>query len=252
MDELLFEVERTVKKETGYEIKLVEKPMEEKWTPETESEDTDKVNEEMKTYVKETLGDTIDEIQKITRDDGEVELRARMTDASYFYGSFKKCENGLYSDKKCATFRQIQPEDYIQDTTGYDYVNGVTGIEAEVWNVLKQILPNERVRDYMLQQMSYALDGKKPNTIFMILTGSGSNGKSILLTLMEMTVGIFADKGQVTLMTRKRGDPNQASPELVKYRTKRFVFLSEPEDGEKLNIGLLKELTGENPSNPNE
>jgi len=37
---------------------------------------------------------------------------------------------------------------------------------------------------------------------------------------------------------------NEANTEKIKLMNKRFAFLSEPEDGEKINIGLLKELTG--------
>jgi len=46
------------------------------------------------------------------------------------------------------------------------------------------------------------------------------------------------------LLTRKRNNANEANTEKVKLFNKRFAFLSEPEDGEKINIGLLKELTG--------
>jgi phage/plasmid-associated DNA primase len=45
-------------------------------------------------------------------------------------------------------------------------------------------------------------------------------------------------------LTRKRNNANEANTEKIKLMHKRFAFLSEPEDGEKINIGLLKELTG--------
>ena len=46
------------------------------------------------------------------------------------------------------------------------------------------------------------------------------------------------------MLTRKRNDANEANTEKIKLMNKRFAFLSEPEDGERINIGLLKELTG--------
>jgi P4 family phage/plasmid primase-like protien len=74
--------------------------------------------------------------------------------------------------------------------------------------------------------------------------GDGANGKSQLLNLMKLAMGELAEKVEVTLLTRKRNNANEANTEKIKLLNKRFAFLSEPEDGEKINIGLLKELTG--------
>ena len=57
-------------------------------------------------------------------------------------------------------------------------------------------------------------------------------------------MGELGEKVEVTLLTRKRSNANEANTEKIKLLNKRFAFLSEPEDGEKINIGLLKELTG--------
>ncbi|KAI9334336.1 hypothetical protein DFJ73DRAFT_764140 [Zopfochytrium polystomum] len=92
MDDLLLEVERTVKKETGYEVKLVEKPMEEKWNP--ENMDVNKAKEEMKVFVEEHNGDVIENIIDKTDDKGVIELRSKMTKAADMFEFFKKCEDG--------------------------------------------------------------------------------------------------------------------------------------------------------------
>src|SRR6476620_4710343 len=78
----------------------------------------------------------------------------------------------------------------------------------------------------------------------MFIGSEGANGKSQLLNLMKLTMGEFGEKVEVSLLTRKRSDANQANTEKIKLCNKRYAFLSEPEDGEKINIGLLKELTG--------
>jgi phage/plasmid-associated DNA primase len=61
---------------------------------------------------------------------------------------------------------------------------------------------------------------------------------------MKATIGQLGEKVEVTLLTRKRNNANEANTEKFKLMNKRFAYLSEPEDGEKINIGLLKELTG--------
>ena len=78
----------------------------------------------------------------------------------------------------------------------------------------------------------------------MFIGDTGANGKSQLLNLMKLAMGDFGEKVEVTLLTRKRNNANEANSEKIKLLNKRFAFLSEPEDGEKINIGLLKELTG--------
>jgi P4 family phage/plasmid primase-like protien len=150
--------------------------------------------------------------------------------------------NGVYDLLK-NEYRKTSKEDYINLTVNFDYDNQVHN--PEVYTFLEQVLPKAGVRDYVLKKMSECLNGDIPNTNFLMFIGdSGANGKSQLLNLMKLTMGDFGEKVEVTLLTRKRNNANEANTEKVKLLSKRFAFLSEPEDGEKINIGLLKELTG--------
>jgi hypothetical protein len=66
-----------------------------------------------------------------------------------------------------------------------------------------------------------------------MFTGDGVNGKSqLLLNLMKHVMGEIGEKIEVTLLTRKRNNANEANPEKIKLVNKRFGFLSEPEHGE--------------------
>ena len=142
-------------------------------------------------------------------------------------------------------FRKTKKDDYINLTVNYNYNQDDKLYNKEVYVFLEQILPNNGVRDYVLKKMSECLNGDIPNTHFLMFIGdTGANGKSQLLNLMKLTMGEFGEKVEVTLLTRKRNNANEANSEKIKLMHKRFAFLSEPEDGEKINIGLLKELTG--------
>jgi len=150
--------------------------------------------------------------------------------------------NGVY-DLLENKFRRTKKDDYINLTVSFDYNESVRN--SEVYIFLERVLPNPGVRDYVLKKMSECLNGDIPNTHFLMFIGdSGANGKSQLLNLMKLAMGDFGEKVEVTLLTRKRNNANEANSEKIKLMYKRFAFLSEPEDGEKINIGLLKELTG--------
>jgi len=149
--------------------------------------------------------------------------------------------NGVY-DLLANKFRPTQKDDYVNLTVNYDYIEEEN---QDVHTFLEQVLPNQLVREFVLKKMSDCLNGDIPNTTFLMFIGdTGANGKSQLLNLMKLAMGEFGEKVEVTLLTRKRNNANEANTEKIKLLNKRFAFLSEPEDGEKINIGLLKELTG--------
>jgi P4 family phage/plasmid primase-like protien len=149
--------------------------------------------------------------------------------------------NGAYDLLK-NEFRLTKKQDYISLTVNYNYDNSVNN--PEVWTFIEQVLPNVKIRDYVLKKMSECLNGDIPNTNFLMFIGDGANGKSQLLNLMKLVMGELGEKVEVTLLTRKRNNANETNSEKMKLMNKRFAFLSEPEDGEKINVGLLKELTG--------
>ena len=149
--------------------------------------------------------------------------------------------NGVY-DLLERQFRKTTKDDFINLTVNYSYNKEVNN--PEVHEFVNHILPNQGVRDYVLKKLSECLNGDIPNTNFLMFIGDGANGKSQLLNLMKAAIGELGEKVEVTLLTRKRNNANEANTEKIKLMNKRFAFLSEPEDGEKINIGLLKELTG--------
>ena len=149
--------------------------------------------------------------------------------------------NGVY-DLILNKFRKADKDDYINLSLGFDYNESF--ILPEVTEFLNKILPNPSIKDWVLKKLSECLNGDIPNTHFLMFIGDGANGKSQLLNLMKLAMGELGEKVEVTLLTRKRNNANETNTEKLKLLNKRFAFLSEPEDGEKINIGLLKELTG--------
>jgi P4 family phage/plasmid primase-like protien len=71
-----------------------------------------------------------------------------------------------------------------------------------------------------------------------------SNSKSLILNLIQKAVGDYYCILPIALLTQKRTSSNSAQSELVRTKGRRMSVMQEPGENEKLNIGLMKELSG--------
>lgn len=154
-------------------------------------------------------------------------------------------ENGVY-DLEILEFREGRPEDFISFTTGTNYVpyESENVHQREIQTFLSQVFVKENIREYVMLLLASFLNGSIREERFHIWTGSGSNSKSKTVDLFEQSFGEYCCKLPITLLTQKRAASNAASSELARTKGKRFACLQEPSEDEKLNVGLMKELTG--------
>ena len=153
--------------------------------------------------------------------------------------------NGVY-DLQAFEFRDGRPDDYISLSCGINFVesNPQHKCHIDIRNFISQIFPKQTLREYVLLLLSSFLNGNIREERFHIWTGTGANGKSKLIDLFEHAFGEYCCKLPITLLTQKRAASNAATSEIAKTKGKRFASLQEPSEDEKLNIGLMKELTG--------
>ncbi len=90
----------------------------------------------------------------------------------------------------------------------------------------------------------FELDGNHRFLMADNVVQLNSNGKSKILELYQKAFGEYCCTLPIALLTQKRGSSSGASPELARARSKRFACLQEPGENERLNIGLMKEMTG--------
>ena len=154
-------------------------------------------------------------------------------------------ENGIY-DLEQEEFRDGLPEDYLSYTTKISYYDHDEDDEdiIQVKEFMKQVLPKKAVREYVWVLLGSFIWGKNINEKFHIWTGCGGNGKSKLIELFEYAFGDYCCKLPVKLLTESRGRAEGANPTLVRTKGKRFACLQEPDKNEEINVGLMKELTG--------
>jgi P4 family phage/plasmid primase-like protien len=107
-----------------------------------------------------------------------------------------------------------------------------------------QVFTDPAVKKYMMDVMACIIDGSIRQEKFYIFTGSGSNSKSKMLELLQRAIGDYYCILPIALLTQKRAASNAAQSELERTKGRRFAIMQEPGESEKINIGLMKELSG--------
>ena len=158
--------------------------------------------------------------------------------------------NGVY-DFTNKQFRMGRADDYISLSTNIDHCEidnnnpKHTIIIDEINDFMEKLFPNPDLRKYVWDHLgSVLIGGNKPQT-FNIYIGIGRNGKSKLVELMSMVLGDY--KGTLPsshVTTFKRSGSGALSPEIAILKGIRYAVLQEISKGEKLNDGVMKELTG--------
>jgi len=108
---------------------------------------------------------------------------------------------------------------------------------------MDQLFPEKPLCNYMWDHLASTLMGTSSNQTFNMYIGDGQNGKSVLVNLMEIVLGDYKGDVPLTLVTDRRGKVGGLAPEIVQLKGKRFAVMQEPSKGDRVNEGIMKQLT---------
>lgn len=112
---------------------------------------------------------------------------------------------------------------------------------------LEQIQPNIEMRRFLQRWFGLSMTGLAVQKL-AFFHGGGANGKSVLVDLMARIFGDYSASARIESLTGKnKKSGSDSQPDLMPLIAARFVRTSEPEDGERLQEGLVKALTGGEP-----
>lgn len=108
---------------------------------------------------------------------------------------------------------------------------------------LQQVLPDEDVRGYVQRAVGLTLLGDSERRALFLLHGQSGTGKSQFVRIMELMFGDYAETASSTTFNAASKTATLTN-DLNDLRGKRFVSVSELDEGELFNEALVKRLTG--------
>ena len=114
----------------------------------------------------------------------------------------------------------------------------------EVKDCLFKIFPNILLRQYFMEYAAKLLKAGNFSKTFVVFSGIGDNGKSVIIDLLERVLGDYMVTLSPALVTGKETASSAASPDLELTKNTRFVVLPEPSGKDTISTGILKRLTG--------
>jgi P4 family phage/plasmid primase-like protien len=156
-------------------------------------------------------------------------------------------KNGIY-DLVTNTFRRGRPEDFISKTAPINYIEFSEDDERvhSVYDYLEKVFPDKSIRQYFLDVSSDIFMGGNHQKHVYFWTGEGDNAKSVTQNIFEKMLGRqLSIKFDTTVITGKKVQSGSANPQLARAGGGvRLATLEEPNSDETINIGILKNLSG--------
>ena len=153
--------------------------------------------------------------------------------------------NGVL-DLSTYEFRDGRPEDKMTKSTHIEFRQYVEEDERcrEMHRFFVNVMPNEAVRNFLLKVSALAMTRETKHQLFLILTGSGANGKSIYMDLMGAMLGDFAVTAPVDMLTGKREASHACNESLVALDGARMAAFNEPSVSGIIQADTMKVLAG--------
>jgi len=141
--------------------------------------------------------------------------------------------------------RPIQPKDLIATTTGFAKPKEMSESgNNEMRAFIMSIWEDTETVAYVIKTLAYSLTGIKNFEEFYTWTGIGRNGKGALSLLVEKAFGNYFGTININTFTKPTEGNDKPMPALVDARGKRILMTTEPATDDKLQIDLIKTITG--------
>ncbi|KAI8816360.1 uncharacterized protein EV422DRAFT_571735 [Fimicolochytrium jonesii] len=186
-----------------------------------------------------TMSSTLRKLQDDICDDRVRKLWDTRDDLLHF-------SNGVYDFSK-TEFRKSSPQDYSTRALTLEYVpyaQHPPHKKAAVKKFFSDItLDNQELEDFLLKILASILHGDDPNQLGFFFAGSGSNGKSALIRLLNHALGPYCTSLSTALLGSEPNNGNAASPALMQLKGMRGAFATEYERP-TMETGFIKSWIG--------
>lgn len=140
-----------------------------------------------------------------------------------------------------------EPEHYFSERIDHDLIMWDKVPQENKTFVLdfwKKIFVDDDLREYCMKNFARFLTGKNSFKQFQFWTGSGNNGKSVCINLMEKVFGKMTMKAPKALINGTVQKQGAANPELYRLKDARLAIFDELTSNDYLDPGQIKGLTG--------
>jgi putative DNA primase/helicase len=144
-------------------------------------------------------------------------------------------------DLRSGSMRDGKPEDMITRTTS---VSPADACNCPLWFAFldRMFAGNGEVIDYLQRWCGYCLCGWVRNHVFLLLHGTGANGKGTLLNTLAAIWGSYAATASIDLFLESYVERH--TTELARLDGPRLLLIPETKEGKRWDEAKLKSLTG--------
>lgn len=158
------------------------------------------------------------------------------------YTDYINCQNGIVNLRT----GELLPHDSNFMMTRICYTDyDTTCGEPKLWlKFLNDVCNGDKeLINYLQKCVGYSLSGNIREQCAFFIYGIGNNGKSTFLDTISDLMGTYASNVQPETIMVKKNDGG-ANSDIARLKSSRFVTSVEPNEGVRLNEGLVKQLTG--------
>jgi putative DNA primase/helicase len=150
-------------------------------------------------------------------------------------------QNG-YLDLRTGKLHEHDKNKFFTKISSVEYTDK---IDCPMWlEFINQIFNQDKsLIEYIQRAIGYSLSGSTEEQMMFILYGNGRNGKSVFLDIITEIFGNYTTNIQPqTIMVKQQS--SGANSDIARLNAARLVTTTEPNEGVRLDEGLVKQLTG--------
>lgn len=154
------------------------------------------------------------------------------------------CLNGVLDLQDFSFTPGHDPGDLFTKCTNANYDPEARG---QYWDrFLSSSLPDPEVRAFVQRYVGYSLMGKVKEHVLPIFKGLGRNGKGVFYKAVSDTLGSYSHHADASLFIAKKNSDDHSGPNpgLVALQGRRWITVSETNEGARLSTSTMKNLVG--------